>query len=554
MPSQGLTESIPKTLVEGLRAGRATLVAGLGCAALAGLPGWPETLRRMAARLGGQDGKRSRRLVEDLLGRGRCSAALAYLRARVPSPSLAEALREAFPPGLPVPEPLALVAALPWASVLLTGFDDLWDRALAAAPRAYTNVEGALDGRGPGLRRGYLHLLGSPDRPEALSLATADLRRGPRAALLTPLVREAFRDRPWVFVGFEPDDPDLTLLTHGLLGGAPSSVEHYFLWAGAPSTPGVVELARAELDLTPVPSGGDLDELLRALADAYRPFAAELPPVAEAGPGAWPDLVDATLRQIDDSAAPGHKGEIYGEVARILEERLDDAGGDDPASGEGGGDERPETFEALSRLFRALEDWRACVAALDKWALALREGSRAAEAYLRAGEILGQRLEDHAAAEARYRRALAVDPENRGALIALGGLALRRGDDAEAVRLFLQAERGNARRALHACEQQARGLDGPAVARATARLSQAAGDFAEAIRRYEEALRAGEAPADARHQLGLCQAALGDDGAAATSFALAAAAGRRPAREAVAEGLLAGGDHLGWDRQTRALD
>src|SRR2546425_7096864 len=101
MVSASLTESIPPALVERLRTRQAILVAGLGCSSLAGLPGWPETLRRIAARLGGEEGRGARRTVEDLLGRGRRSAALAYLRARVPPAAVAEALSEAFPRGLP---------------------------------------------------------------------------------------------------------------------------------------------------------------------------------------------------------------------------------------------------------------------------------------------------------------------------------------------------------------------------------------------------------------------------------------------------------------------
>jgi tetratricopeptide (TPR) repeat protein len=563
MPSEGQTQAIPQALIDRVRAGRANLVVGLGCAALAGLPGWPETLRRIGAHLGSQDAKRARKVVEELLGRGRRSAALAYLRGRVPPPALAEALREAFPPGLPVPEALALVAGLPWRAVLLTGFDDLWDRALAAAPQPFSRLETLPPSGGPpALPPGcFLHVLGSPDQADTLCLAPGDLRRGERSTRLVPLVREAFRERSLVLIGFEPDDPDLNLLVHGLLGGAPSTAEHFFLWAGAPSTPAVLEVVKAELDVTVVPCGADLEELARRLVEAYRPFAGEPPPSDEdrtGPPGTLPEMVEATLRQIDDSADPGRKGEIYVEVARILEERLEDAnqGGDDPATGEGASDDRPETFEALTRLFRALEDWRACVAALDKWALALRDGSAAADAYLRAGEILAERLSDDPAAEARYLRALAVDPGNRGALTALAGVALRRQDHGDAVRLLLEAEQGHARRALRACALASRRATGPAPLLTAARLTQATGEWGEAARLYEEALAAGvRAPAEAQHQLGLCRASLGDRATAMTAFELALVAdrGHRPAREALADALLAQGDHAAWDKHMRVL-
>src|SRR5437764_374205 len=77
MVSDGLIGgALPPALVERLRERGAVLVAGLGCSSLAGLPGWPETLRRIAACLRGEEGRAARRVVEDLLGRGRRAAAL----------------------------------------------------------------------------------------------------------------------------------------------------------------------------------------------------------------------------------------------------------------------------------------------------------------------------------------------------------------------------------------------------------------------------------------------------------------------------------------------
>jgi tetratricopeptide (TPR) repeat protein len=551
MGSEGLTEAIPPTLLERLHAGQAHLVAGLGSASLAGLPGWPETLRRIAARIAGASGKRARWVIEELLARGRRSAALSYLRARVPPAVMAAALREAFPRGLAVPGPLATLAALPWRAVLLTGFDDLWDRALAGAPSPYSALEPT---RSTVLERGFLHVLGQPDTTGDLCLGPADLRRGERPARLAPLLRQGFREQSLVFLGFEPDDPDLALLVHGFLGAAASGVEHFFLWAGAPAVGAVMDVVAAELAVTVVPAGGDLEELARRLAGAYQRYS-EAPRTAE-GQGAWPELVDSTLRQLDDSAAPERKGEIFVEVSRILEERLDAQDDGAPLVE----DERPETFEALSRLFGALEDWRACVASLDKWAAALGGGAPAAEACVRAGDILVGRLDDESGAEGRYRRALEADPSCGPAVTALAGLALRRGDHGAAVRLYLEAEEGHPARALRACEKAGARLTGVAPLWASADLRRLAGEWGESARLYEEVLRLGGTAVDQGavelyHHLGLCRAALGDQEAAATWFAKALGRDhvRQSSRVALAESYLARGDHAAWERETRAL-
>src|SRR6185436_5673637 len=283
MVSEGWSETIPSSLVDRLRTRQALLVAGLGCSALAGLPGWPEILRRIAARLRGDEGPTARRMVEDLLSRGRRSAAMAYLRARVPPAEVAEALAEAFPHGLPVPEPLALLALLPWRGVIVTGFDDLWDRALSGAPEPYVALDPGVYGDSeavPMAGRYFVHVLGRANAPARLCLAPADLRRGAMPARVGSFVRQRFQERSFVFLGFEPDDPDLMLLLRGLLGGAASGAQHFLLWAGAPRsmTNGAVDVLKAELDVTVIPCAGNIDDVAHALVDAWRPIADEAQP------------------------------------------------------------------------------------------------------------------------------------------------------------------------------------------------------------------------------------------------------------------------------------
>jgi tetratricopeptide (TPR) repeat protein len=724
MLGAGLTESIPPALIERLRTRQALLVAGLGCASLAGLPGWPETLRRIAARLRGDEGAVARRTVEDLLGRGRRSAAMAYLRARVPPVELAEALAEAFPHGLPVPEPHTQLALLPWRAVIVTGFDDLWDRALAQAPDPFLPLDAGGYGDSesvPLAGRYFVHVLGRAEVPARLCLAPSDLRRGAMPARVGSFVRQRFAERSFVFLGFEPDDPDLVLMLRGLLGGAASAAPHFLLWAGAPRalTTAALDVLRAELDVHVVAGARSLEAMALALLEAWRPIAAEarppdddaeawlaiagrdpsdqearlaldriearlrapgadraalaslligrasaeahgatalrleaaallaeegreseaagiwretlsedprcaeasdrltaflrraqrwtelsevlellvtagadrerqlgaglelgevraarlrdvdgaiaafrqvlerdaesLPALRALGPllrererwrevsevldtiadltadaaeaqevrrqraqlvsehtddveasiaaweavvaadpsdgaaqrtlaaayeragridealraleeslrargaheeafaslaklhrsaGHWPELVEALVRQIDTTPEPPRKAALHAQIAQLCEERLADPrrAMEAYAAAEALGEAKPEIFEGLARLGQQLGQWWSAVTALEKWAGALEEPARAADALVRAAQLLSEKLADEPGAEARYQKAIDVDPGHREALVALARLAFDRRDYERAVRLLIDAE------------------------------------------------------------------------------------------------------------------
>jgi tetratricopeptide (TPR) repeat protein len=103
------------------------------------------------------------------------------------------------------------------------------------------------------------------------------------------------------------------------------------------------------------------------------------------------------------------------------------------------GDRHDDTLEALARVHEQREDWRACVAVLDRWA---ESGPAEARAQLlaRAGKLYLERLDDSAAGEERYSRALELDPHNPAVLTALGHLSRDRGDYFRAAKFFLESE------------------------------------------------------------------------------------------------------------------
>jgi tetratricopeptide (TPR) repeat protein len=460
MGSAGWTETIPTSLVDRLRTRQALLVAGLGCSALAGLPGWPETLRRIAARLRGDEGPTARRMVEDLLSRGRRSAAMAYLRARVPPAEVAEALAEAFPHGLPVPEPLSLLALLPWRGVIVTAFDDLWDRALTGTPEPFVQLDPGIYGDSeavPLAGRYFVHVLGRANTPGRLCLAPADLRRGAMPARVGSFVRQRFQERSFVFLGFEPDDPDLMLLLRGLLGGASSGAPHFLLWAGAPRamTNGAIDVLRAELDLTVLPYAGSIDDVAHALVDAWRPIADQALP-GEEDAEAWLviagrdpsdveartalDRIEARLRAPDaDRAAlaslligrasvqPREATALRLEAARILADlsRESEAAGiwreavaQDP--------DCKEASELLTGFLRRAQRWTELSEVLELLAAAGTNRDRQIASGLELGEVRAARLRDVDGAIAAYRQVLRRDAESLPALHALAPLLSER--------------------------------------------------------------------------------------------------------------------------------
>ena len=111
------------------------------------------------------------------------------------------------------------------------------------------------------------------------------------------------------------------------------------------------------------------------------------------------------------------------------------------------GDEREATLAALARLHEQAGRWGAAVEALEKLARATRE-PRAARtvALVRAAAITSDAPRRRAAAEARYVRALEVDPANVGALTALAALYRLQGEHLRAAKLMREAEARTANR------------------------------------------------------------------------------------------------------------
>jgi tetratricopeptide (TPR) repeat protein len=100
------------------------------------------------------------------------------------------------------------------------------------------------------------------------------------------------------------------------------------------------------------------------------------------------------------------------------------------------GDESPTTLAALARLHEAAGRWAPAADTLEKLARSSADTTTRTDALVRAAAIALERQDDRATAEARYARALELDPDNLGALSALGALYRRQGELLRAAKLM----------------------------------------------------------------------------------------------------------------------
>jgi tetratricopeptide (TPR) repeat protein len=258
---------LPDSLVERLKNRQAILVTGLGCAELAGLPGWLGLCQRMAEWIEDEAAKQA---FLDLLGRGHLATAAALLRDLVAVDALAEVLVDAYPPAREVPESIRAVARAPFRGIVATGFDALWANALAAEGCKPERIVGAAGAAAlePGRGRFLVQPFGQTGAPDSLCLIPAEL--GPKvvATGASDFLLALHRKWSFVYVGYGPDAPDLAMLAGRLLGASKSAIEHYLV------CPGLSDLdarrVRAEHGLHPVATAGSLEDALAALVEACR--------------------------------------------------------------------------------------------------------------------------------------------------------------------------------------------------------------------------------------------------------------------------------------------
>ncbi|MBN2573686.1 MAG: hypothetical protein JXP73_03910 [Deltaproteobacteria bacterium] len=275
---------LPDSLVERLKTRQAVLVTGLGCAELAGLPNWNELCERMAEWIENESHKQA---FLELVTGGRLATAAALMRDLVAVDALSVVLAEAFPVAAPVPESIRAIAQAPWRGIVTTGFDSLWTTALGEAQTpaermVFASNAAALE---PGRGRFLLQIFGRADLSDSLCLTPGEIPERIVAPGAGDFLLGLHKKWSFVFAGFAPGSPDLAMLGR-LLGASPSTLEHYFVGTGLSDLD--TRRIRAEFGLVPVAFEGNLDEALRALAQACS-LAGDKPPA---------DHVEAWLERI----------------------------------------------------------------------------------------------------------------------------------------------------------------------------------------------------------------------------------------------------------------
>ncbi len=226
--------TIPESLVEAIKAGRAALVVGAGI----GVPSWKQLLERMNKELEtrGRDGDvAAAKDLDRLLHKGSLVRAVGFLARALGEEACDKVVQETWrtPGELP---PIALaIAELPFRHTWTTFPGDVLDRALEEhrpdgwpAPKVVTYQElGGLSQR----RRTLVKMLGNFDTyivtPRSVRRALA------RAVDLRDYARELYVEGTLVFVGFRFGDPDLSALLDRVFGMfEPPRGTHYFLGAG----------------------------------------------------------------------------------------------------------------------------------------------------------------------------------------------------------------------------------------------------------------------------------------------------------------------------------
>jgi Tfp pilus assembly protein PilF len=264
-------------LVERLRAGKVVLCTGAALGAPAGRPTWREIVERLLDRLEASADVIDARAMLDT----HPLTTSGYVRRSLGS-SFRQALAETVGKNGALPEVVQLLSRLPFRAVVTTAFDDLLERAFSQegkAPRVYTPYEAEeirRDGRG----RYILQVFGNPRNSKDVVFGAGDLQRVLADESFRHLARDLYEKRSFLFLGFDPNDPDFEILIDRIMtgtgvqagGGEP---RHFAV------LPGLSRVAQDELLASfgiQVLPGRDLLEVLRLLSGAIGEYAGEVLP------------------------------------------------------------------------------------------------------------------------------------------------------------------------------------------------------------------------------------------------------------------------------------
>lgn len=188
---------IPEELARAIQAGDCVLWVGAGIGALCGRPGWESLLSSIVK----TQPDEVRSSLEDLVEQGRLRTVLGHvLRHQGDEPLVRRLAEIARDDGEGLREEAATLASFPWKACFSTLYTDVLRRVFS--------TDGGREV--PVLEHTSVHHLSLRDRQDFFILQTPVTESASRAdAVLFDLVEEVVRTRTILFLGFEPDDPDL---------------------------------------------------------------------------------------------------------------------------------------------------------------------------------------------------------------------------------------------------------------------------------------------------------------------------------------------------------
>lgn len=226
--------TIPESLIEQIRTGKAALVVGAGV----GVPSWKQLLERLTKALetrGREGDEAATKDLEKLLHKGNLVRAVGFLARALGEETCDKIVEETWAAPDESPALAKVLAQIPFRHVWTTFPGDVLERAFESASpegwppaRIVTYQElGALSPR----RRTLVKVLGNFD---TYIVTPNSVRRAlSRAVDLRDYVRKFYVEGSLVFVGFRYGDPDLSALLDRVFGMLePPRGTHYFLGAG----------------------------------------------------------------------------------------------------------------------------------------------------------------------------------------------------------------------------------------------------------------------------------------------------------------------------------
>jgi tetratricopeptide (TPR) repeat protein len=154
----------------------------------------------------------------------------------------------------------------------------------------------------------------------------------------------------------------------------------------------------------------------------------------------WSELIDACRRHAA-LVPPPNAGEIHFQIAAIYEHELRDLDKaiDAYLEVETLLPNHGDTMEALTRVYEKTTQWQKAADVLERRAQLAEVKSQRLELHYKAGEIYAEKLGDAKQAEARFVRALEIDPTHVPAMTALVEIYRKNGDFLKAAKLLVEA-------------------------------------------------------------------------------------------------------------------